>query len=319
VYASGVNTGVVIDGGVAGRARLGLLPGGVDNSEFGFKGDLLFGSISNSTLVMNTEWMRITGSGNVGIGTQTPSFKLHVYNASAAGLFYMQSGVASTQITMDDVGGTDVYLTSTLGDFDIWTGGNNRRLTVAAAGNVGIGNTAPAQKLDVSGNVQVPSTNEFMYSAAKTHYYSVPASAFELEGITGVNRTMISGNVYVQNGTATTVAYLNAPVNLPDGAIVTNVTFYVVDNDGTYNLQQGQFWRNDASTSTSYGNVTNMATIPIPGNANSTLIQACTSGAVSVPIDNQNYAYWLRWGTMQANANMRLVKVVIAYTVTKAD
>jgi hypothetical protein len=92
-----------------------------------------------------------------------------------------------------------------------------------------------------------------------------------------------------------------------------------VDNDGTYNLQPGQLWRNDASTSTSYGNTSTMATTPLPASSNSSLIQAATTTTIVSPvIDNQNYFYWLRWGTQQSNANLRLVRVVITYTVTKA-
>jgi hypothetical protein len=79
VYSSGTNVGIAIDGGVAGRSRLGFLPGGVDNGELGFKNNLQIGSISNSTLVMNNEWMRILGSnGYVGIGTTSPGARLHV-------------------------------------------------------------------------------------------------------------------------------------------------------------------------------------------------------------------------------------------------
>lgn len=72
VYSSGTNVGIAVDGGSAGRARLGLLPGGVDNGELGFKNDLMIGTVSDASLVMNSEIVRITNSGNVGIGTSTP-------------------------------------------------------------------------------------------------------------------------------------------------------------------------------------------------------------------------------------------------------
>jgi hypothetical protein len=63
-----------------------------------------------------------------------------------------------------------------------------------------------------------------------------------------------------------------------------------------------------------------MAAISPPASSNSTLVQTSTTSAITNPvIDNQNYTYWLRWGSQQANSNMRLVKVVIAYTVAKAD
>ncbi|MGH8003649.1 MAG: tail fiber domain-containing protein, partial [Limisphaerales bacterium] len=77
LFSSGTNTGIVVDGGIAGRARLGLLPGGVDNGELGYKNDLQIGTISDASLVM-TEKVRITNSGNVGIGTTAPSNPLQM-------------------------------------------------------------------------------------------------------------------------------------------------------------------------------------------------------------------------------------------------
>ena len=162
------------------------------------------------------------------------------------------------------------------------------------------------------GNVQIPAANDYKYATAKTRYYSVSAVAFELENSSVCSRGTISGDIYTVGGSAVSVAFFQAPVNLPDGATVTSLTFYVVDNDGTYNLQAGQLWRNDASTSTSYGNSFTMATTPLPASSNSTLIQATTTSSISFPvINNQNCTYWLRWGTQQSNANLRLVKVLI--------
>jgi hypothetical protein len=82
-------------------------------------------------------------TGNVGIGTNTPDYKLTVVDNSSSGLLKLKSTDSSTQITMDDSGLDDVYLTSTQGDFDIWTGGNNKRLSVRSNGNVGIGTSVP--------------------------------------------------------------------------------------------------------------------------------------------------------------------------------
>ncbi|CAN5336684.1 hypothetical protein BH09BAC5_BH09BAC5_13040 [soil metagenome] len=261
--------------------------------------------------------MVLTNNGRIGLGTTAPNVDLDMAVPENGGIDITSPGGLKLRSSVNTIAGAQ-FGTVTNHGLELFTN-NTSRITITNSGNVGIGMT-PTQKLEVSGNVQIPATNNYQYAAAKTHFYSVPAAAFELEGITNVDRAMISGNVYVLNGSAATVAYLNAPVNLPDGATVVSVTFYVVDNDGTYNLQPGQLWRNDASTSTSYGNSSTMATIPIPGSTNSTLVQSSTSNAISNPvIDNQNYQYWLRWGTMQANSNMRLVRVLITYTVTKAD
>jgi len=98
-------------------------------------------------------------TGNVGIGTTTPAYTLEIAGVNS-GLLKLKSMVASTQITMDDSGPDDVYLTSSTGQFDIWTGGNNQRLTVLPNGNVGIGVPNPSAKLDVAGSVKITDGTE---------------------------------------------------------------------------------------------------------------------------------------------------------------
>ncbi len=86
IFSESTNVGMAIDAGAVGRARLGLLPGGIDNGELGFKNDLQIGSIADNSLVMTNEWVRITGTGNVGIGTSSPTEKLHIVNANTSTL-----------------------------------------------------------------------------------------------------------------------------------------------------------------------------------------------------------------------------------------
>ena len=250
----------------------------------------------------------LSPAGRVGIyGAPSAPYSFLAYNsANNPGL-----GLDANGITMGDVFG------GSMGNYlfiDYEAAGNFQFMN----GNVGIGTNAPSERLEVLGNVEIPATNDYKYASAKTQYYSVPGAAFFLENSSACDRAMIGGNIYTTGGSPATVAYFTAPVYLPHGATVTSVTFYVVDNDATYNTQNGQLWRNDASTFTSYGNSSNMATTAAPGN--SANIQASTTSTITNPvIDNQNYTYWLRWGTQQANSNLRLAKVVITYTVTKAD
>lgn len=262
---------------------------------------------------------------SIGIGTTAPQSKLHVAGDSANTSIQVTNtttghtaadgisfGLASNGDALINYGET--------GLFNIRSN-NTNAIQINSLGNVGIGGTASlTEALDVTGgNVRIPAANDYKYSSAKTHYYSVPPIAFQPES-SSYTLGYISGNVYIATGTAVTVGYLDAPVNLPDGATVTSVAFSVVDNDGIYNLQAGQLWRNDGSASTSYGNAVLMANTPTPASTNSTLIQICSTSTITYStIDNQNYTYYLRWGTQQANANMRLIKVQIAYTVTKAD
>lgn len=265
------------------------------------------GSAIKNFVDLSTSQTGIAGNkdftGNVGIGgPAVPGQPLTAYNAS---------GNAALQTTS---------LGIQLGDVNGASFGNYLDINFESVPKFRfIGADVETANITATGNVQVPAANDYKYATPKTQYYSVAAAAFTPES-SAFERGFISGNIYAATGNANTVGFFDAPVNLPDGATVTSVAFYVVDNDGTFNLQPGQLWRNDASTSSSFGNSTTMATTPTPASSNSTLVQIVSTSTISSPvINNQVYSYYLRWGTQQSNSNMRLLKVLITYTVTKVD
>jgi hypothetical protein len=94
---------------------------------------------------------------NVGIGTNTPNAKLTISTNQPIDLLKLKSTQSSTQMIMDDSGPNDVYLSSELGNFDIWTGGNNKRLSILTNGNVGIGISNPGYILDLSKRMRLRS------------------------------------------------------------------------------------------------------------------------------------------------------------------
>jgi hypothetical protein len=135
-----------------------------------------------------------TNTGNVGIGTTTPSVPLHIAASVADPALVLQdTGPASTQtgyvsfwnsapgetgwvgfgspsnphfsISNARTGG-DVALFSGFGG-SIRLATNNQAMIVSSTGNVGIGTTSPAAKLDVRGDIQLGNFGQFFAAAGE--------------------------------------------------------------------------------------------------------------------------------------------------------
>jgi hypothetical protein len=110
-----------------------------------------------------TERMRIDSSGNVGIGTSSPSYTLDV-SASGTISGRVKTSGALNAFYMEDAGTTvgTLYIGSVGNDWRVVTG-SNERMRVTSAGSVGIGTTAPDYTVDVrasaSNALRVGSTN----------------------------------------------------------------------------------------------------------------------------------------------------------------
>lgn len=115
-------------------------------------------------------------NGNVGIGTTTPAAKLDVYGAAA--------GVAPNILTNGDVVigiGAGLFFDHNHwyagGNYILPAGGTNtqgfftsgaERMRITSDGNIGMGTTAPVQKLDVSGTVRCVSVVQTSDEQLKT-------------------------------------------------------------------------------------------------------------------------------------------------------
>ena len=116
-----------------------------------------------------TQWLT-SGSniyynaGNVGIGTSSPSSKLHLESASDTQMIVSTTNAAnSSQIEFRRAAETS-WFGPTAASFDIWFGeanpilfgiDGNERVRITAAGDVGIGTNNPTAKLHVAGQVRI--------------------------------------------------------------------------------------------------------------------------------------------------------------------
>ncbi len=140
---------------------------------------------ANATRLL-VEW----NTGNVGIGTTAPGWKLDVAGnlrvANASGEFYINNfgGAGNTLLgTFNGAGGNGPQLRftgvaaagfmdigqNTAGDFVV-EGNDQPRLTVLNAGNVGIGSTAPSQALDVNGGILARAHSAVSTQGAYLHW-----------------------------------------------------------------------------------------------------------------------------------------------------
>jgi hypothetical protein len=202
----------------------------------GFRGNLVFatnnaGSQGNTL----TEQMRILADGNVGINTTSPGAKLDINVASTNGSpttalrlseagtawggsgssidFYNQDNGAvnlAARIGSWLTGGGANSQTSDLVFYTTSSGSDTEKMRIQGGGNVGIGNTSPGYKLDVSGMIGAG-------AVANNNYFSGVGSTICLETggacTAGAGTPQITedwGVTLVGNGGTQPVRVLNA-------------------------------------------------------------------------------------------------------------
>jgi hypothetical protein len=246
--------------------------------------------------------LQLSNNGNVGIGTASPQARLHVVGgdlmAGAQGqewLFHTRSSFGSDflQIT----------------DYDNGTPQFQRGLVLTPLGRVGINTTAPAATLHVVGSARVDGS---ITIGTQTRHLTVHGSAFRQANPTA------GGAIFDQRGVRSTIGSGGqdfwAPVNLPNGANVTEVRIAFIDNI----LNQSAFISVGYGRSDFQGGTLELATVDSSLFNNSTLAREWSTNIIDYPtVDNATHSYWLRAtipGTTSAEG--RLFNVRITYTVT---
>ena len=102
--------------------------------------------LSNASSIGTNDRLVVTTGGNVGIGTSSPSEKLHIY-----------SSASSTEIRIEN-STTSAYIRSQTDNLNFYFNGAER-MRIASSGNVGIGTSTPKSILEIVGNLSVTHTN----------------------------------------------------------------------------------------------------------------------------------------------------------------
>jgi hypothetical protein len=206
-----------------GDASIMFNQSGVGPTIQGYQFDVRTGSTTSS--------MRITNTGNVGIGTTSPIQKLDVngtirslggtnlgielfhngskgtivsYNRTSNSYNGLELGSSFIQMYTNDnlilniTGGnvgiantTPLYTLDVNGTFDV--SNSNGLILFNSAGNFGIGTTAPAYKLVVAGDIYATGdVMGFSDERLKTDIYTIPNALNKVESMRGVNYTMKS-------------------------------------------------------------------------------------------------------------------------------
>jgi hypothetical protein len=125
---------------------------------------LRFFTAANNTTTAGSERMRITSSGNVGIGTTIPTDKLNI-NTGVGTFDFKNYGLTySTSLGIRAESGYLGLVTEGADDVFISTNGfANKRFVVKPSGNVGIGTINPSTHLDVVGNTRIGTDSEHAF------------------------------------------------------------------------------------------------------------------------------------------------------------
>lgn len=175
----------------------GSIPGGYNAREFDV--DKLF-MVGDSD-----DRFTVARGGNVGIGSVSPAYKLDVYGPSGASPAkvgspdgYLAFGPVNSgwcHFYTDrgryyfNTGGT--FDSGNIGSYDedlsLQTSGTTRITVLNSNGNVGVGTTSPAQKLEVSGKIKSNGINETSDIRYKKNIIRIPSALDKTLSLSGVN------------------------------------------------------------------------------------------------------------------------------------
>jgi len=196
----------------------------------------------------NTERMRIDSSGNVGIGTSSPT-------TSGSGIAVVMANANQTNYRMYNgtnyfdliLSGNDAYVYNRNSANLIFGTSNAERMRIDSSGKVGIGTTSPAVKLAVSGTdaILVPVGTTAQRPTGATGYIRFNSTTTSFEGYNGSAWGNIGGGA--TGGGTDTVFYLNSKTvsttySIPSGQNAHCVGPVTISSGATVTVPSGSRW-----------------------------------------------------------------------------
>ena len=143
---------------------------------------------ANSGLLLNS-----LGGGNVGIGTTTPDYKLHIKDGNGGAQLKFQRGTGIATILQDN-NVNNLYLEAASGLL----------INSISGGRVGIGTQSPAGKLHINTNNWLASLLTFSdthYSPAQVYHFQIESDGLKIKQDNTINFLFRSGGDFiVSNG-----------------------------------------------------------------------------------------------------------------------